>query len=68
MQGGEDEPKNWEDVATAAAKYEGGMPLTLPAHGLERKEDKSNHDWPYSSPEAPLGYVDMHEQNFVQNW
>ena len=66
MQGGEDEPKSWEDVA--AANYEDGMPLTLPAEGLEPKEAKSQFDWPYSSPDAPLGYVDTHEQNFVQDW
>jgi hypothetical protein len=64
VQGGEE---SWEDVAAAAANYEGGMPLTLRADGLEQKEDKSHYDWPYSSPEAPLGYVDTHEQNFVHD-
>jgi len=68
VQGGEDEPKSWENVAAAAANYEGGMPLTLPADGLEPKEVKSHYDWPFSSPEVPLGYVDTHEHNLVQDW
>jgi len=66
MQSGEGEPHSWEDVA--AANYDPSMPLTLPGDGLVPKEAKSHYDWPYSSPDAPLGYVDTHEQNFVQNW
>lgn len=65
VQGGDDKFKSWEDVAAAAANDE--AVFTLPADGLEPKT-QNHHDWPYSSPEAPLGYVDTHEQKFVQDW
>lgn len=63
MMGGEGEPKSWEDVA--AANSGPSMPLSLPGDGLVEKEYKKGK---YSSPPAPLGYVDTHEQNFVQDW
>jgi len=65
MQGGEGDPHSWDDVVSS--NYDTSIPLTLPGGVLVPKEATS-HDWPYSSPDAPLGYVDTHEHNFVQTW
>ena len=64
-QGGQGDPHSWDDVVSS--NYDTSIPLTLPGDVLVPKEATS-HGWPYSSPDAPLGYVDTHEHNFVQTW
>jgi len=66
--GGAEEPRSWEEVA--AANVDPSLPLALPRDGLTPKEAKSP-DWPYTSPESPLGYLGTtahaFDRNFVQD-
>ena len=68
------ELQSWEEVA--AANVDSSMPLTLPGDGFEPKESKTRYDWPYASPQSPLGFFgaggdsqDSHafDRNFVQD-